>query len=392
MIPQDQCDPRLAAAITTAARLQEIVLQPMKRAFVGKDEVIDVLGVCLVAAEHAFLLGPPGTAKSAIVNDLARRLDGAAFSYLLTRFTEPSELFGPFDIRRLREGELVTNTAGMLPEASLVFLDELLNANSAILNSLLNVLNERVFRRGRETRRLPLLMAVGASNHLPEDEALTALFDRFLMRVACNNVPDDRLSDVLHAGWRFESAGAAAVATVSVDDVRQLPQALVCVDLREVHPALLALVQQLRRAGFQVSDRRAVKLQRLVAASALLCGRGVADRTDLWVVRHTWDTEEQREVLASLVGAAIGPIAEDQDRVHSAARRPETPDPEVLARDLDGLAADLSTGPPDAARSAVLADRLRALGARVEWVHAESARTFLNGRVEALWAQLGVAT
>ncbi|MCA9220956.1 MAG: AAA family ATPase, partial [Planctomycetales bacterium] len=112
-------------------------MQPMKSAFVGKDEIIDLLGVSLVAGENLFILGPPGTAKSALVQDLARRVDGPMFDYLLTRFTEPNELFGPFDIRRLREGDLVTNTEGMLPEAAFVFLDELLNANSAILNSLL---------------------------------------------------------------------------------------------------------------------------------------------------------------------------------------------------------------------------------------------------------------
>ena len=157
-----------------STRLVDEVLAPMKSAFVGKDEIIDLLGVCLVAGENLFLLGPPGTAKSALVQDLARRIEGRVFDYLLTRFTEPNELFGPFDIRKLREGELVTNTEGMLPEASLVFLDELLNANSAILNSLLMVLNERVFRRGQETRPLPTLMVIGASNRLPEDDALGA--------------------------------------------------------------------------------------------------------------------------------------------------------------------------------------------------------------------------
>ena len=125
-------------------RLTTEVLAPLKAAFVGKDEIIDLLGVALVGGENLFLLGPPGTAKSAIVQELSRRIDGRVFDYLLTRFTEPNELFGPFDIRKLREGDLVTNTEGMLPEASFVFLDELLNANSAILNSLLIILNERV--------------------------------------------------------------------------------------------------------------------------------------------------------------------------------------------------------------------------------------------------------
>ena len=124
--------------------------------------------------ENVVFLGPPGTAKSAIVQEMARRIEGRVFDYLLTRFTEPNEIFGPFDIRKLRDGELTTNTEGMLPEADFVFLDELLNANSAILNSLLLALNERLFRRGKESRRIKALTFVGASNHLPEDDALSA--------------------------------------------------------------------------------------------------------------------------------------------------------------------------------------------------------------------------
>src|ERR1700744_2764183 len=169
------------------------VLGHLKELFVGKDEIIDLMGICLVGGENLFLLGPPGTAKSATIRELSRLIDGRTFEYLLTRFTEPNELFGPFDIRKLREGELQTNTEGMLPEASLVFLDELLNANSAILNSLLVALNEKMFRRGKEKRPLPVISFIGASNHLPEDDALRALFDRFLLRVRSENVPADRL-------------------------------------------------------------------------------------------------------------------------------------------------------------------------------------------------------
>src|SRR4029077_15375276 len=180
-----------------------------------------------------FLLGPPGTAKSAIVRELSRRLQGRTFDYLLTRFTEPNELFGPFDIRKLREGELLTNTEGMLPEASLVFLDELLNANSAILNSLLVALNERIFRRGKETRALAALMFVGASNHLPEDDALHALFDRFLLRVRCDNVAGERLSDVLTAGWKL-AAGAPAKSGLHFDDLRLAQSALSNVELAAI--------------------------------------------------------------------------------------------------------------------------------------------------------------
>src|SRR3954447_23810121 len=109
---QSTADASDGEVLHVGKRLVTEVLEPMKRAFVGKDEIIDLLGVCLVAGENLFLLGPPGTAKSALIHDLARRLEGQVFDYLLTRFTEPHELFGPFDIRKLREGDLVTNTEG----------------------------------------------------------------------------------------------------------------------------------------------------------------------------------------------------------------------------------------------------------------------------------------
>ncbi len=103
----------MTESLAYGKRLSDEVLEPMKIAFVAKDEIIDLLGICLVGGQNLFLLGPPGTAKSLLVHDLSARLRGQTFDYLLTRFTEPNELFGPFDIRKLREGELITNTEGM---------------------------------------------------------------------------------------------------------------------------------------------------------------------------------------------------------------------------------------------------------------------------------------
>jgi MoxR-like ATPase len=362
----------------------------MKRAFVGKDEIIDLLGVCLVGGENLFLLGPPGTAKSALVQELAGRMEGRVFDYLLTRFTEPNELFGPFDIRKLREGELVTNTEGMLPEASFVFLDELLNANSAILNSLLMVLNERVFRRGRETRSLPLLMVVGASNRLPEDDALGALFDRFLLRVRCDSVPPERLADVLVAGWELDLGRMQRMAAVRIDDIRELHRMLGEVDLSGVRQGYVELVHRLRHAGIPISDRRAVKLQRLMAASALLCGRLAANLSDLWVVRYIWDTEDQQEVLASIVQEAIARNAalEGPD-VHPRARGNESPDVESLARDLEQIGHRLDRADFPATERVYLKDRLGVLAGRCQWVQDAQQRTFLQQQVDALWGRMG---
>lgn len=365
------------------ARLVSEVLEPMRRDFVGKDEVIDLLGISLVAGENLFILGPPGTAKSALVQNLAARLEGRTFDYLLTRFTEPNELFGPFDIRKLREGDLVTNTAGMLPEASLVFLDELLNANSAILNALLVALNERVFRRGKETRPLQALLFVGASNHLPEDDALKALFDRFLLRVHCGNVPGDRLSEVLEAGWRLGRTTPERSA-IRFADLAALQPLVAATDLADIRQPFAELVQRIRHAGIPVSDRRAVKLQRTIAASALLCGRQVARLSDLWVLRHIWDTEEQQEVLDSLVTQAIGRAVPDQAD-HHRARPGEGPDAEALARDLETLGLQIKNpGLPDSER-AYIRDRLGILEGRCQWVRDPAKREWLQQLISELW-------
>src|SRR5687767_2684039 len=156
--------------------------------FLGKDEIIRLLLIAIVAGEHCVLLGPPGTAKSALIRTLAELTQAKYFEYLLTRFTEPNEIFGPVDIAAFREGVYRRNTAGMLPEAEIVFLDEVFKSNSAILNALLTLLNERRFTSGGKRIECPLISAFGASNEVPADESLSALFDRFLLRIRSDNL------------------------------------------------------------------------------------------------------------------------------------------------------------------------------------------------------------
>jgi MoxR-like ATPase len=382
---------RLDSALAISRQLQSGLLETLKKEYVGKDEVIDLLGICLAAGENLFLLGPPGTAKSAIVRSLAARLDGRVFDYLLTRFTEPSELFGPFDIRRLREGDLFTNTEGMLPEADVIFLDELLNANSAILNSLLMALNERVFRRGRETRQLGFVLTVGASNRLPEDDALAALFDRFLLRVRSDNVPSEMLTDVLEAGWKLQQPDVPRgdrSSTVSVDQLRTLQRCIPFVNVSTIRNVYVGLISRLRHSGIDISDRRAVRLQRLAAASALMCGRTSVHVSDLWVLRYIWDTMEQVEVLAKIVDDTIRGGEEEAViqavPVHPRSVGADAPNPEHLSKDLDQLESQLVTAANDANQNSWLRDRLSLLMARVEWVKQDESRAFLKERIEQL--------
>jgi MoxR-like ATPase len=362
-------------------------LAHVKSSFVGKDEIIDLMGICLVGRENLFLLGPPGTAKSAMVRSLSQALHGQTFEYLLTRFTEPNELFGPFDIRKLREGDLVTNTEGMLPEATLIFLDELLNANSAILNSLLMVLNERIFRRGRETRKLPALMIVGASNHLPEDEALRALFDRFLIRVRCDNVESELLDSVLDAGWKLEHDKVGEHPGVTAEQIRQLQGLLHSVDLQGIRPAYLDLVMKLRNAGVLLSDRRAVKLQRLIAASALLCERDKAQLSDLWVLRYIWDTDEQREVIAGIVNSVVESDPETEQQ-HPQAKRSQLPNADEIYQEVAAMAEKWDDPELPFSERMIIKDRLRYLNGRCEWLPNDTQREYVRQPIQQLWQKI----
>ena len=363
------------------------VLQSIKETYIGKNEIIDLLGIGLLARENAFLLGPPGTAKSAIIRSLANGIqDGKNFEYLLTRFTEPNEIFGPFDIRKLKEGELITNTEGMMPEASMVFLDEIFNANSAILNSLLMALNEKIFRRGKETKKIPALMFVGASNVLPEDEALNALLDRFLIRVKCEYVDPDLLHQVLLAGWSLEQNQPSEKPTISAQEISDLQQLCRQVDLSPIREQYVNIVHSLRNTGIKVSDRRAVKLQNLIAASALMCGRNTAILSDLWVLKYIWDTEEQIEILESIINAVIE--SDQAPNPHPQALFNKTPNVEEVMKEIEHLTHKWTTSAHNFEEQNVIKDKLRFLQNRCNWIKNNDQKQFIEKEIEALWQKM----
>lgn len=370
--------------------LRRHVTDPLKARFVGRDEVIDLIALAVVAGEHLFLFGPPGTAKSLLVREFAASVRCHYFEYLLTRFSEPNEIFGPVDLVKLRAGTVATVTTEMLPEAEFAFLDELFNANSAILNNLLTVLNERVYRRGAETHQLPLLSAFAASNHLPEDDALQALFDRFLLRCKVDSLPRPQLPALLAAGWAIERDGKPspdAAGAPTADDLRDMARRAKDVDLTGVLETYADAVTKVRDLGVALSDRRAVKVLKLVAGSAVMCGRTAANASDLWVLRYVWDRVEQIGPLGSLVTGLLEGVA-DADAPHPRAVRPEQVDPEALARELEAAERELGGG-LKLVEVARLRERVQAVGDRAAWVTDAAGRGHLLGKVGALLEKLG---
>ena len=231
-------------------------------------------------------------------------------------------------------------------------------------------------------------MVVGASNRLPEDESLGALFDRFLLRVRCDNVSQELLPDVLEAGWRLELAETRVETRLNVDDVRLIQRLLSQVDLSVIRAAYVDLIHRLKHAGIEISDRRAVKLQRLIAASAVLCGRLIAEISDLWVLRYIWEKEEQQEVLRSIVQDTIERAKPEEASRHPRSRKSDVPDPERLAADLDRIGERLRQSDLQATERTCLQDQTSLLAARVEWVADGQARDFLKTKLAAVWVQL----
>jgi MoxR-like ATPase len=330
---------------------------------VDRRALVELIALSAVAGEHVLVLGPPGTAKSEAVRRIAHHLGGRYFEYLLGRFTEPSEIFGPVSLKRLKEGVLETETQGMLPEAEIAFLDEVFLGSTAILNTLLGVLNERRFRRGHTTLTCPLRVCVGASNKLPEDEHLAAFADRFLVRVFVQPVGDARLEELLEASWALGRETGANEA--SMQDVDIVAQAARAADVAAVRPALAHALRLVRAAGVELTDRRAARVQRLVAAAAALAGRSRADERDLWPIVFAVPTEggqriardALRDVLAASENESL-PVAAEEGSLGPRARAarivaqaralfeapPQGTDRGPFRQKLEGIAREIDAG------------------------------------------------
>lgn len=257
--------------------------------FVGMDRPIRALILSVASGEPLLLIGPPGTAKSrlirafcglvGLINDQDPSDDHPLyFEYLLTPFTEPGELFGFYNIAAARENQLVRDDEGMMQNARVVYLDEIFNGSSAILNAILAILNERIFHDRGQRKRVALESLFAATNHLPDGPELRAIFDRFILRCHIENVPSVTadVAGLIQAGWQ-ETYGDGQDHTVYadiLDSLKKFRDGVRSLTARGVlkpqpnnsfYSAMTQLIQHARQYDLsQVSNRRIVKMTHLM--------------------------------------------------------------------------------------------------------------------------------
>jgi MoxR-like ATPase len=289
--------------------------------FPERKAVIEGLLIGVLAGEHVLLLGPPGTAKSALVRAIAQAFGGSYFERLLTKFSTPEELFGPISLKALEADRFARVTAGKLPEAQFGFVDEVFKANSAILNSLLAVMNERVFHNDGAPVRCPLVSLFGASNELPEGRELEAMFDRFLLRYEVNYLlRPTSLRQVLTA------PDLAPSAQLSMADLQSAQASVSSVQVTDdTLEALIAIRDACKEEGIVASDRRWKKSLKAVQGAAYLAGEATTCPEDLTILTDSlWREPKERAKVARLVGQLADPVGCQATEILDAARETAT--------------------------------------------------------------------
>ena len=367
----------------------KLLLQEMNRGIYEKNTEISLSLLAALAGESVILLGPPGVAKSMVARQLKTAFrDARSFEYLMSRFSTPDEIFGPVSIQKLKTSDTYERAVeGYLPTADVVFLDEIWKAGPAIQNTLLTVINEKIFRNGNREMHLPLKLLVAASNELPaKGEGLEALWDRFVIRIESRPIKLEknframlleshadfsRSTRVLgHADFAdnadFSGSMGKSGSTdfsdlkITAEEYAEWAEKICKIDVKEeVLDAISAIRKSLRavnvdeaaeRRNIYVSDRRWKNIVRLLRTSAFMQDREEVDICDLLPIYHClWQEPEERDAIRCIVIRALfSPFAEklvemknalaEDIKYHRVRRNPED------GRDYEGEIETLSDG------------------------------------------------
>ena len=315
------------------------LLGEMNRGIYEKETEISLSLLAALAGESIILLGPPGVAKSMVARQLKTAFkDAHSFEYLMSRFSTPDEIFGPVSIQKLKSSDTYERAVeGYLPTADVVFLDEIWKAGPAIQNTLLTVINEKLFRNGNKEMHLPLKLLVAASNELPaKGEGLEALWDRFVIRIESRPIKKESNFRAMlldsHADFSCSTGGLGHADFANNADFSELKitgeeyaewsENINRIGVKEEVLDVISVIRKSLRAvnvdeaaerrNIYVSDRRWKNIARLLRTSAFMQDREEVDCCDLLPIYHClWQEPEERDAIRTIVIRALfAPLAE----------------------------------------------------------------------------------
>ena len=289
------------------ANVMQELRDSLNQKYLERKDLIDGMLVSLISGEPLLMIGPPGTAKSMICQDICRSVQGQYYDWMLSKLTVPEELFGPLSLKGLEQDKYIRITDGMLPQANIAFLDEVMKGSSAILNTLLTVLNEKIFYNGGKAQPVPLLTLYGASNEIPTTEELSAFYDRFVLKYSVEYVKHEASCKMLFTGLQEVTLPKLSISTVN--DERGMAEKVqvsnTVVDL------FIEIRRQMEKEGITVSDRKWVQAVRVVKAFTHLNGRKSVEADDMDILSSIlWSTPDQRTKVRRIVSRLSNPVGD----------------------------------------------------------------------------------
>ena len=307
------------ASIDDAKKSMASVAAYLNAEFSEREEVIELLLTAAVGMEHMVMVGAPGTGKSAIARAFASCLGGSYYEYLFTAFSVPEEFVGPFSLKGLDNDEYRRILDGRFCDADVVFADEIFKSNSASLNTLLPILNERIVHNGGAATKVPLRICVAASNEMPQGDELGALWDRLLLRAIVEPLRGNAARRAL-LERDLKPRAVLTPPSMHLDALNRLSAAIGTVRVSgDTIEALLNLRAELEAEGIVYGDRRWVKALKLMRANALVLGDDEADTHHMRVLKAAlWNKPEQRETVAAKVNRLSAPETQKAIALHDA--------------------------------------------------------------------------
>lgn len=286
-----------------------LIRKSLHNCILEHEEEVDLALTALISSNHLLLTGPPGTAKSFLLENVLKPITGAKyFSWLMGKFTEPNEIFGPVDILALKQGKSRVIITNKLPEAHIAFLDEFWKSSTAIANTLLKITNEGYFNNGDGDQKVPLRVLVAGSNEYPQDGELGAMFDRFILRKEVKYVSKRENRKKLLSKMNHTPVIPCTLSLEELDQASK--EAMNIPGWEDVMDKVMEIVDELIKEGIRPSDRRLPKTGSVVRAYAYVMGANKIEANHLEVLAHMlWnDPTEQPKKCAEIVSRIANPI------------------------------------------------------------------------------------